>query len=425
MASGRERQRHAAERVEGDEDPRRAGAEQPQPEREARSPRRDRADAAPCQSTTSSDSVTIGSADRPNGANPNTVAAPAASAKDKRSAPARLHARIAGARRRDGHRQRSRDGDAAPAAAGRRARQRLDLQRVEPAAVRADDAEAVVADVRRLAALGQAAECLQHEPAHRVELVVGEVGAEVRVEIADLGLRLHAMATVRLGDDVVLALVEVVLVLDVADDLLQHVLDRDEPRHAAVLVDDDRDVVAVGAEIAQEDVQALRFGHEHGGPQRLLEVEAVGVPVVEEQLLREQDADDVVLVLADHREPGVLGLEHQRQELGRLVVDRDDVHLGARDHDVAHGHLGHLQHALDHRQRVGVEELVLERAVQELEQLVAVLGLAREERGQPLEQRRLAGLVAALVVHGSVPGAGRRTERARGLFIWRASTAEA
>ena len=71
------------------------------------------------------------------------------------------------------------------------------------------------------------------------------------------------MATVGLGDDVVLALVEVVLVLDVADDLLQHVLDRDEAGHAAVLVDDDRDVVAVRAEIAQEDVQSLRFGHEH------------------------------------------------------------------------------------------------------------------------------------------------------------------
>jgi hypothetical protein len=36
----------------------------------------------------------------------------------------------------------------------------------------------------------------------------------------------------------------VVFVLDVADDLLQDVLDGDEARDAAVLVDDDGDVVA-------------------------------------------------------------------------------------------------------------------------------------------------------------------------------------
>ena len=47
------------------------------------------------------------------------------------------------------------------------------------------------------------------------------------------------------------------------------------------------------------------------------------------------------------------------------------------------------QHALDHRQRVGVEQLALEGAVQQVEQLLAVLGLARQERGEPLEQRRL------------------------------------
>ena len=135
--------------------------------------------------------------------------------------------------------------------------------------------------------------------------------AEMRVEVGDLGLRLHAEAAVRLGDDVVLALVEVVLVLDVADDLLQHVLDRDEARHAAVLVDDDRDVVAVGAELAQQHVEALRLRHEHRGPQRLAQVEALRVRVVAQQLLREQDADDVVLVLADHREARVLGLERR------------------------------------------------------------------------------------------------------------------
>jgi len=48
---------------------------------------------------------------------------------------------------------------------------------------------------------------------------------------------------------------------------------------------------------------------------------------------------------------------------GRIVVDRDHVHLSPRDHDVAHRHLGNLQRAFDDRQRVGVEQSVLERPV--------------------------------------------------------------
>ena len=100
-----------------------------------------------------------------------------------------------------------------------------------------------------LAALGHAAEALQHEAADRVELLVAEVGAELLVEVGDLGQRLDAVVAAPVLDDVVLGLVEVVLVLDVADDLLEHVLDRDQPGDAAVLVDHDRDVVAVLAEL--------------------------------------------------------------------------------------------------------------------------------------------------------------------------------
>ena len=184
------------------------------------------------------------------------------------------------------------------------------------------------------------------------------------------------------------------------------------PDDAAVLVDDDRDVVAVGAEVAQQHVEALRLRHEHRGPQRLAQVERSPGSRNSEQLLGEQDADHVVLVLADHRKARVRGLEHERDELGGLVVDRHDVHLRARDHDVAHRHLGHLQHALDHRQRVGVEQLALERAVQQLEQLLAVLGLARQERRQPLEQRRLRPAVGRRRLIGQRVGP-RRAARVR------------
>ena len=120
-----------------------------------------------------------------------------------------------------------------------------------------------LADQGGFTPLGQAAEGGQHEAADGVELVVGKIGAELLVEVGDLRLRLHAEPAVGLGDDVVGAVVEVEFVLDVAHDLLQHVLDRHKPRYAAVLVHDDRDVIAIGAELAQQHVHALALGHEH------------------------------------------------------------------------------------------------------------------------------------------------------------------
>src|ERR1700747_1968998 len=103
-------------------------------------------------------------------------------------------------------------------------RQPLDLERVDAAAVRANDAETETVDRRRFAALWKPAERLQHEAPDGLKLLVGELRLQRLVEVDDLGLRLDAEAAVRLRNDVVLGLVEVVLVLDVADDLLEHVL---------------------------------------------------------------------------------------------------------------------------------------------------------------------------------------------------------
>ena len=97
---------------------------------------------------------------------------------------------------------------------------------------------------------------------------------KVGVEVGDLGQRLDAVAAVAVEQDVVLGLVEVVLVLDVADDLLEHVLDGHQAGDAAVLVDHDRHVVAVarGSRL-QQHVQPLRFGDEHRRAQHLAHVE--------------------------------------------------------------------------------------------------------------------------------------------------------
>src|SRR5271166_1730843 len=56
-------------------------------------------------------------------------------------------------------------------------------------------------------------------------------------------------------------LIGVVLVGDLADDLLQHVLDRHQPRGGPVFVDQQRHVVAVALHLAQQLVKRLGVGH--------------------------------------------------------------------------------------------------------------------------------------------------------------------
>jgi len=74
--------------------------------------------------------------------------------------------------------------------------------------------------------------------------------------------------------------------------------------------------------------------------------------------------------------------------LGR-VIDVDYIHLRTRDHDLADAHLRHLQHAFDHRQRVGVHQTVFVGTVQQLDQLLAVFGFAHQPVGNALQQTRL------------------------------------
>ena len=69
-------------------------------------------------------------------------------------------------------------------------------------------------------------------------------------------------------------LLDVVLVLDLAHDLLEQVLDRDQARRAAVLVEHDRDVDLAPLELVEQVVDRHRLRHEHGRPQERPQVRA-------------------------------------------------------------------------------------------------------------------------------------------------------
>ena len=72
---------------------------------------------------------------------------------------------------------------------------------------------------------------------------LGQLRAEVLVELVDARDAAHRELPLAVAADVLIVL-DVELVVDLADDLLDHVLDGAQAGDAAVLVDHDRHVVA-------------------------------------------------------------------------------------------------------------------------------------------------------------------------------------
>ena len=103
----------------------------------------------------------------------------------------------------------------------------------------------------------------------------------------------------------------VVLVLDLADDLLEEVLDRDQAGRPAVLVEHDRDVDLAPLELVEQVVDAHRLGHEDGRPEQGPERRPLGGRRLEErqEVLRVQDPDDLVDRVLVDRDPAVALLD--------------------------------------------------------------------------------------------------------------------
>ena len=91
-------------------------------------------------------------------------------------------------------------------------------------------------------------------------------------------------------------LLDVVLVLDLADDLLEEVLDRDEAGGPAVLVEDDRDVDLPALELVKQVVDRRRLRDVDGCPQERPEIRPRAGRLAQErqEILGIQDPEDLV-----------------------------------------------------------------------------------------------------------------------------------
>ena len=163
------------------------------------------------------------------------------------------------------------------------------------------------------------------------------------------------------------------LVDDLADQLLQAVLQGHQTGDGAVLVGHHGHVEMVALHVAHEFGDRLVLGnHYRRAHERLDGSRAVPGPHRPHQVLRIGDADDVlvVVVLAQHRHPAHAVLEAQvkRGVDGDVGLHGHDV--GTRDHDFPDHGVAELDDRLDELPLLVLDDLLLGRRLDEAEELL-------------------------------------------------------
>ena len=276
----------------------------------------------------------------------------------------------------------------------------VDAQALDAARIGVEDLEfELVRPGDELAARGDAAGERNDEAAQRVDVVRHVVGGEVDAQ----GLRNLLDARPRVGDEGVALPVQdqagrpfVVLVLDVADDGFDQVLDRDEAVRASVLVDDERHVSARGLHPHQkiegghgardvddraEDLgrgdcrrevdiaEAGRLGRVLGSPPLRAGLCPRGDMV--EEITDVDHALGVVQRLAEDGKPRMRGRAEDAPKLAEAGLGRDGDDVGARHHDIVHADAVKAEHVLEHRPFLGREVRVVCRFGEGILEIVA------------------------------------------------------
>ncbi len=144
------------------------------------------------------------------------------------------------------------------------------------------------------------------------------------------------------------------LVADVAEELLEQVLECDHASGAAVLVYHDGQRGAVAQEVEEQVAGGLGLGHGADGPQDVRERRR-GV----EQVVREHHADDAVDGLAVDRQPAEAGVHERLPHVAQRRALLHGLHLGAWHEGVLDAEGSQLE---DVRQDLGFLLVEVERA---------------------------------------------------------------
>ena len=243
-------------------------------------------------------------------------------------------------------------------------------------AVDGGDVELDVVDLHAVADLRRAPELAEDDAADGVVVVVRQVALEALVELLD---RQAALDPVEVGPEAHdRRVLGIEFVVDLADDLLEQVLQRDEARDRAVLVDDDRHVALQAADLGQQLAQALRLGHQVRRVQQRAQIGAGPGSVLQghEQPPHVQHAEHVVELVAEDRIARVRVLQHLLHRRRGREFHRQGDDVGPRHHDVLDGRVGEVEDLVDHLLLVALEHARALTLAQQHAQLdLAVRGL--------------------------------------------------
>ena len=196
---------------------------------------------------------------------------------------------------------------------------------------------------------GRAPELAEDEAGDRVVVLLRQVGLELLVEVVD---RERAVdPDVALVDALDRLVREVVLVLDLAHDLLEQVFERDDPLEGAVLVDDERHVLVLAPELRKHRREVLRLRDDMGRANELLDDDVVDPAVVKgpEEVAHVQEADDVVKRPPVDRVTRERRVDHRGEALVGREVDRERHDLGPRHHHLVDLLVREVEDLVEHR----------------------------------------------------------------------------
>ncbi len=188
---------------------------------------------------------------------------------------------------------------------------------------------------------------------------------------------------------------DVVLVADLADDLLEQILDRHQPGGAAVFVDDDRDLHLLALELLQHLRNALGFGHERRRPDQPLQIpiepHRPGFGAGEtNQVLHEHHAGDVVEILGVDGDAGILLLAKQRAEIVERGVGPNRHHVRPRRHHFADERVAEIDDRLEQLAPIALDQALV------VDRVRLLRGNPRIGGSRGIVDRRIGALAPAL-----------------------------
>src|SRR5216684_90580 len=171
-------------------------------------------------------------------------------------------------------------------------------------------------DLHAFAHSRHAPEAVEEVPPDGLEPVALDLHVQAILDLVDVHFAVEDESPAPFVDDRLR--LDVVLVADLADDLLEEILDRHEPSRAAVFVHHDRHLRLLTLKLLQELRHALALRYDgrrpHKWGDRLRVIQSARV-ITRHQIFHEDEPGDVVEAVLEHREPRILLLAKQRAQL--------------------------------------------------------------------------------------------------------------